>query len=143
MALNVVHLGNNTLSGLLSFPSATNLTQLFAARNAFTSFGLPQNSTTITRIAIDQNPIAGPLPSAASLPALEQFSASKCNLTGSVFDLGQLPRLKKLCVRESQAERKRQSENVQRSAEQSADRRLPSDLVGTSTGGHVRRNLAK
>jgi hypothetical protein len=30
------------------------------------------------------------------MPALEQFSASRCNLTGSAFDMTQLPLLKKL-----------------------------------------------
>ncbi|KAI5475911.1 hypothetical protein MNV49_000744 [Pseudohyphozyma bogoriensis] len=94
-SLSFLHLSNNSLSGSLAFPSAANLTSLYAARNQFSSLDLSGNGG-LEKVVLDFNTISGPLPDLSTMPNLQIFSVSRNGFFGEVKGLEGVPNLYKL-----------------------------------------------
>ena len=96
-ALSTLHLANNTFSGSVSFPNALNLTDLYIARNTFTTIDLRGNAK-LEKVALDDNQFSGALPDLSHVPSLVSFTAARNQFSGPAFDLTALQGLNKLCV---------------------------------------------
>ena len=94
-SLGSLHISNNTLDGMLYFPKANNLTQLYASRNAFTYLNIEANNALI-KIALDDNQFNCTLPDLSTFTELQTFSAARNQFSGEIFDVASLAQLTKL-----------------------------------------------
>lgn len=93
--ISSIHLSNNTLDGMLYFPDAYNLTQLYASRNQFTYLNIDSN-TALVKLVLDDNAFNCTLPDVQSFTDLQTFSVARNGFTGEIFDVTNLAKLVKL-----------------------------------------------
>jgi Leucine-rich repeat (LRR) protein len=93
--ISSIHLSNNTLDGMLYFPNAYNLTQLYASRNQFTYLNIDSN-TALVKLVLDDNAFNCTLPDVQSFTDLQTFSVARNGFTGEIFDVTNLAKLVKL-----------------------------------------------
>ena len=98
-SLMAVHLTNNSFIGSLQFTAASNLTQLHAARNAFSTVNLNASELLQTLVMDDNAMMSDQFPTFGShFSHLQVFSAARCNFSGPAFNLSLLPSLVRLSV---------------------------------------------
>lgn len=93
--ISSIHFNNNTLDGMLYFPNAYNLTQLYASRNRFTYLNIEAN-TALVKLILDDNDFNCTLPDVQAYTDLQTFSVARNHFTGEIFDVTGLSKLVKL-----------------------------------------------
>lgn len=94
-SLSSLHLHDNQFSGMVYFPNAKNLTQLYLARNQFTYLDLEDNAA-LLKVTLDDNRFNCTVPDLSRMPTLQVFSAARNALTGKIRDINTLKALTKL-----------------------------------------------
>lgn len=90
-----LHISNNSLDGMLYFPNAYNLSQIYASKNAFTYINIDAN-TALQKVVLDDNQFNCTLPNAQNFHELLTFSAARNKFTGEPFDVTDTTKLTKL-----------------------------------------------
>ena len=94
-SLSTLHIDNNTFDGMLYFPNANHLTQLYASDNSFTYLNLDSNIA-LQKIILDDNKFNCTLPRADTYSNLEIFSVARNRFMGQPFNLTDTQKLSKL-----------------------------------------------
>ena len=96
-SLSTIDVSNNSLDGMLFFPNANNLTQLYASKNAFTYLNIDVN-TALQKIVLDDNLFNCTLPNAGAFGSLQTFSVARNKFSGHPFNVTYTKELAKLYV---------------------------------------------
>jgi Leucine-rich repeat (LRR) protein len=94
-SVSSVHLTSNAFEGLLTFPNASNLTQLYVSKNKFTDLAINANQA-LLKAALDDNQFNCTLPDLQGFPSLQVLSVARNQFQGSIPNVTGLRQLLKL-----------------------------------------------